>query len=129
VVEGVRVAGQLHDAYTLEIARLLGITVVPATSAAGGAATPAAATSPEAGAFVTNNGPTTVNLRSQPNLDAPNLGLLELNQSAAVLGRSPDGQWLMVELPGQPGQNAWVFATLVSLSTAIESVAVVTPAP
>jgi hypothetical protein len=116
--------------YTLEIARLLGITVVAITQTPSGSETPGAGAPPTAaGTVLTNPGPSTVNLRAKPALDAANLGLLEVNQSAPVIGRSADNQWLLIEIPGQPGVQAWVFASLVSVSGSIDAVAVVTPAP
>jgi hypothetical protein len=130
VLDGISRARQLHDVYTLEIARLLGITLVPVTRSSQTTETPApvGATQPP-GTYVSNPGPTTVNLRAQPALDALNLGLLEVNQNAPVLGRSADNQWLLLEMPGLPGSTAWVFASLVSLTGSIDSVPIVTPTP
>lgn len=130
VTDGINRARQLHDKYTLEIARLLGITLVPITApvqltdtpVANAPATPAAVT-------ISNPGPTTVNMRAAPALDALNLGLLEVGLSALVLGRSADNQWLLIEVPGQPGQTAWVFTSLVTLTDTLDIVPVVTPTP
>lgn len=128
--EGIRRARQLHDQYLLEIARLLGITVVPVTAAVQPTATGAAAApATPAGVFLSNPGPTTVNLRSAPSLDAGSLGILDVGLSALVVGRTADNQWLLIEIPGLPGSTAWVFASLVTVSSPIDSVPVSTPSP
>ena len=127
--EGINRARQLHDQYTLEIARLLGITLVPVTAAVQSTDTPVANAPSQEGIFISNPGPTTVNLRAAPALDALNLGLLEVGLSARVIGRSADNQWLLIEIPGQPGQTAWVFTSLVTLSGSPDALPVVTPSP
>jgi hypothetical protein len=129
VNEGIGRARQLHDQYTLEIARLLGITVVAVTSAAPSETPAANVPATQAGTFITNPGPSTVNMRAAPALDSLNLGLLDVGLSALVLGRSGDNQWLLIEIPGQPGQSAWVFTSLVVVAGSLDAVPVVTPAP
>lgn len=124
---GIAQARDLHTKYDVEMARLLGITLVVPPTATPGAATPEANVIPTATvavAFVTNPGPTGINLRSSPGLNAPEAGLLDVQVSTAAIGKSADAQWIKVEIPSQPGQTAWVFASLVQLSVPIEQLPV-----
>jgi hypothetical protein len=66
-------------------------------------------------------------LRNQPDLNAGNIGILDIGASAVVLGRTADALWYQVEFPGQPGQTAWVYASLVQLSDPNAELSVVTP--
>jgi len=111
--QGIALARQQHDQYTLELANLLGLTVVAAP----------------AGPFITNPGPTNVNLRALPALNAESLGILDIGASTAVLGRTADSLWYQVEFPDQPGQTAWVYASLVQLSDQTTELPVVAPTP
>lgn len=125
-------ARNLHGQYDLEMARLLGITLVapptltpaPATSEANVAPAVLTATS---GFVVTNPGPTRVNLRSMPDLNAPEAGLIEVQASMLALGRTADNLWIQVQIPDQSGQTAWVYAVLVQLSVPIDQLPVITP--
>jgi hypothetical protein len=125
---GIEKARELHAKYDIEMARLLGITlVVPPTRTPGAGETPAANEVPAATAlvvFVTNSGSTGINLRASPALDAAEAGQLAAQVSTAAIGKSADAQWIKVEIPGQPGQTAWVFAALVQLSVPIEQLPV-----
>jgi hypothetical protein len=116
--------------YDQEIARLLGVTLVaPATVISStNVETPevevdTAITS----AFVTNPGPTAVNMRAAPDINADGVGSLGLNIPAPALGQTADGQWILIEVPDQAGQTAWVFAELVDLSVPAANLPVVTP--
>ncbi len=120
---GISQAKQLHDQYSLEMARLLGITLaVPATFTPL-PGTPASGV-PAAFSFVTNTGTDPVVLRSSPDPNAGGVAMLEAGLTTGALGKTSDGKWIQVEVPGQPGQKAWVDASLVSISG---DVPVVTP--
>lgn len=120
---GIAKAREIHTKYDVEMARLLGITlVVPPTNTPG--ASPNATTPATVTIFVTNITATGVNLRSAPGLDAPEAGVLPASTSTAAIGKSADSQWIKVEVPGQPGQTAWVFASLVQLSVPIDQLPV-----
>ncbi len=123
---GIAQARELHAKYDIEMARLLGITLVVPPTRTPGAAPDANPTIPPTAlvVFVTNPGPTGINLRSAPGLTAPEAGLLDVQVSTAAIGKSADGQWIKVEIPSQPGQTAWVFATLVQLSVPIDQLPV-----
>lgn len=126
--QGIALARQQHDQYTLELANLLGLTVVAAPTSAPVDGTPQADATPEpAPLVVTNPGPTTVNLRDQPDLNGGNIGILDIGASAVVLGSTPDTLWYQVEFPGQPGYIAWVYASLVQLSDSTVELPVITP--
>lgn len=126
--QGIALARQQHDQYVLELANVLGLTVVVAPTAAPAQETPEAGGTPAPTPLViTNPGPTAVNLRNQPDLNAGNIGILDIGASAVVLGRTADALWYQVEFPGQPGQTAWVYASLVQLSDPNAELSVVTP--
>lgn len=129
VNRGVSQARQLHDLYTLELMRVLGLTLVPATASP-------TLTTPEAQApgetvtpqiiMVVNPGPATVNMRADPSLDAASLGVLAVGAAAPAVGRTADGTWILIEVPGQPGVRAWVYTSLITLSGPIEALPGVT---
>jgi len=126
--QGIALARQQHDQYILELANVLGLTVVAAPTTASAQGTPeAGATLAPSPVVITNPGPTAVNLRNQPDLNAGNIGILDLGASAVVLGRTADALWYQVEFPGQTGQTAWVYASLVQLSDPTVELPVITP--
>ncbi|MBN1449377.1 MAG: SH3 domain-containing protein [Anaerolineales bacterium] len=128
VSQGIAQAKQQHDQYILELANVLGLTVVAAPTTAPVQGTPEAGGTPAPAALViTNSGPTAVNLRDQPDLNAGTIGILDLGANAVVLGRTADALWYQVEFPGQPGQTAWVYASLVQLSDPTAELPVITP--
>jgi hypothetical protein len=133
--QGISAARQLHDQYTLEMARLLGLTVVvPATQTPGAAltgvpSTEVVQTAEPALSIVTNISQEIINIRTQPALDSATLGVLGIGLTATAAGKSADEQWILIEVPGTPGQYGWVYAPLVELSVPITILPVVTPAP
>jgi len=118
LIQGIALVRQQHDQYVSELANLLGLTVVAAPTAAPTLGTPeAGATAPTASPpVIINAGPSAVNLREMPDLNSESLGILNVGASAVVLGRTADQVWYQVEFPGQAGQTAWVYASLVYLS-------------
>lgn len=128
--QGIALARQQHDQYTLELARLLGLTVVAESTTNSTPGTPEAVAIPTVtGLYITNPGPTSVNLRTQPDLNAESLGTLDVGARAALLGRTDNGLWLQVETPGLQGQTAWVYASLVQLSDPTAELPILIPAP
>jgi len=131
--QAIVLAHQLHNQYTLELATLLGLTVVvPSTpdpvQGTPQPETPQADVTPAPALLViTNPGPTAVNLRSFPDLNAETLGILAIDARAVVLGRTADALWYQIEFPDQPGQTAWVYASLVQLSDLAAELPVITP--
>ncbi len=135
VKAGVRGAQQIHDAYLVEMAGLLGITAVvvtraPTVSATPGAvgttsppgtsqtAVPQVTTSTSSAVVALNTGPNPVSLRAEPNPSAQVLATLAAGASATALGITSDGSWIQVSVPGQAGTTAWVLATDVQLTNA-----------
>jgi hypothetical protein len=128
--QGIALARQQHDAYMLELARVLGITVVAPTQT-GQAETPAPAGSTpiSPGLTVSVPGPSNVNLRKIPSFDGESLGMMNVGASARVVAQNPDGSWLLIEVPDQPGLTAWVYAPLVTVSGPTDDLPIVTPVP
>jgi len=134
--QGIALARQQHDAYMLELAHILGLTVVVAPTSTGATATAASATTPAekqtpagAGLTITVQGPSTVNLRKTPSLDGETVGRMDVGASATVLARNPDGSWLLVQVPGQGSASAWVYAPLVTASGPTDRLPVATAIP
>jgi hypothetical protein len=119
---GITQARDLHVQYDVELARLLGITLTvptPAPTVVLPVTTPVPT--------VANPGPNGVNLRTAPDFTAPQSGVLAVQETTFALGRTEDGLWILVEMPNQQGQTAWVYSSLVQLSIPIEQLAVVNP--
>jgi len=57
-----------------------------------------------------------INVRSGPNSLYPKIGILLIGQSAPAKGRSPGGEWILIEYPGVPGGEGWVYANLVNIT-------------
>lgn len=55
------------------------------------------------------------NLRSGPGALYDRVGILLVGQRVPAKGRSPGGDWVLVEYPGVPGGTAWVYAPLVKI--------------
>lgn len=114
---GISAARALHDEYTIELAGILGATIVaPPTPAA---------TQPPAVLTAVNTGTEAVNLRVSPDLGAAITSVLDVNASIVVIGRSADGKWAQVDVPDGSSQKAWLFVEAVTLSGSIDLVSVV----
>jgi len=120
VNQGIALSRQLHDQYMIEMARLQGRVIPPTTAPEPTLADPKATPATEAPTptvpVVTNIGPGGINMRLDPTLDGQTVGMLAVGQSALALGQTENSAWFMIEVPGQPGQTAWVYAALVQLS-------------
>jgi hypothetical protein len=126
----------LRITYEAELARLIGATYVPPstatplpTSSTPGVVltgTPAAGPSD---AQIKNPGPTAVNLRNAPSFDAGKLGDLAVGETAKALAHNQTMDWILIEDANVPGGMAWVYAKLVELNIAITQLPVVVPAP
>lgn len=140
--QGIALAKQQHDAYLVELAHVLGATIISPPTPAGptstpgptetaGAATPASenSTPTPAALMMTVPGPSTVNLRRTPSLDGETMGMMKVGDSAPVLGKSADGRWLLIAIPGQASQVAWVYTSLVAVSGSTDGLTVMTPTP
>lgn len=57
-----------------------------------------------------------INVRSGPNVLYPRVGVLLVGQTAVAKGRSPGGEWILIEYPGAPGNAGWVYSPNVSIT-------------
>lgn len=57
-----------------------------------------------------------INVRAGPLTTYERVGVLLLGQKAVAKGRSPGGDWIMIEYPGAPGGLAWVYAPYVNIT-------------
>jgi hypothetical protein len=131
---GIEKARKYHDAYTIELGRLLGLTVVAPPSAAPGAPPPESTATTEAAptssAFtVTNPGPNALNLHTRSSVGSATVAALAVGQSALVFGKSPAGDWYLIESPAEQGLLVWVYAPLVQLNGDAARLPQVTPSP
>lgn len=69
-----------------------------------------------------------INLRSGPNTTYDLVGVLLVGQKVPAKGRSPGGNWIMVEYPGVPGGVAWVWSLYVRIEPAVD-LPIVEPPP
>jgi uncharacterized protein YraI len=56
-----------------------------------------------------------INVRSGPGTLYPKVGVLLAGQVIPAKGKSPGGEWILVEYPGVEGGTAWLYAPLVDL--------------
>ena len=133
VAQGIAQSRELHTQYDVEMARLLGITLTVATRTQPAATEPpvtpqaqATETSPPA-PMVTNTGANDLNLRVAPDFNSAPLHVLAVGQSASAVGRTADAQWILIQVPDQPGETAWVYASVVQLNVPIETLPVSAP--
>ncbi len=72
--------------------------------------------------LVTN---TTVNVRKFPDMNSPRMDVLEPGAIVPALGKSEDGEWFSIQMPGY---TAWVSKDYVTARNA-QNIPVVTPVP
>lgn len=110
-------ARKYNDEYAAELGRLIGVTLAAPGGTPGTPGSPQPeATSTPLVVMVVNPGPNPVNLRSYPFLSAQTVGSLAANVGTIALGKTTNGDWLLVQIPGKPGKQAWVYATLVEFT-------------
>jgi hypothetical protein len=110
---GILKARSYSDQYAAEKVRLLGLPQAGANGSPAPGSTEAAGTPAPAGAMIINPGPNPLNLHVSPSLTSQSIGVLNASDSAPALGRSSNGEWVQIEVPGQVGKKAWVYASLV----------------
>jgi hypothetical protein len=116
LAQGIDLARQQHNQYALEYARLLGLTVVVLPTN-----TPDSTVTdtPQPANVITylalNSGADAVNIYAEPSESASVVAVLPPGASTRALSQSDDQLWLIVELPGQPGQTGWISASRVTL--------------
>ena len=61
-----------------------------------------------------------INIRSGPNTKFDKIGVLLVGQRVPAKGRSAGGDWILVEYPGVPGGQAWVWSAYVRIEPPVE---------
>lgn len=129
VGQGIGIARQQHDQYMLELARLLDVTPTiitppptePSTPTPATTDTPAPAGSdqgtpqPAPAVVAVNPGPYPINLFAVPSQSGRLVTTLDVGKAVPALAQTTDGQWVQVQVPGRPGERAWVMASQVAL--------------
>lgn len=69
-----------------------------------------------------------INVRSGPGPLYDKVGVLLLGQAVPAKGRSPKGEWVLIDYPGVPGGQAWVYAIYVKIVPAVQLPIVEPPA-
>ena len=126
---GIAQARDFHQQYDLELARLLGIAVITITPppADGAQATiPAPESTAASGILITNNSAAAINVYTLPDTSSAR-HIMEANQTAAALGKTADGQWLQIEVPGKPGVLAWAQISTVMVTGDLNSLPIISP--
>jgi hypothetical protein len=57
-----------------------------------------------------------INVRNGPGTEYDKVGILLVGQTAVAKGRSSGGSWILIDYPGVPGGEAWVYSILVDVS-------------
>lgn len=73
--------------------------------------------------------PDQVNVRTGPDTQYEQVGVLIAGQRAPAIGRSAGGLWIQIEYPGVPGNVAWVYAPFVVLDPLGASLPIIEPPP
>lgn len=68
-----------------------------------------------------------LNLRAGPKTTYDQVGVLHVGDKAVAKGRSPGGDWILIEYAGAPGGVAWVFGPYVNVSAG--TLPVINPPP
>ena len=130
---GIAQAQQYHDQYDAEKARLLGVTVVPSSTPTMGTPNPGVTgtfPSTPLPVTVTNPGTDSINLHKSPSVNSQIIGKLDAGAAAIAIGKTADGDWLLIQIPKQSGKTAWLVTSLVNFYTGtISALPVTTPAP
>ncbi len=79
----------------------------------------ATVTSTPSGPVITVRGDSdqpSINVRSGPGTSYEKVGIMVVGQKAVAKGKSAGGLWLLIDYPGVPGGEAWVYSSLVDIS-------------
>ena len=129
---GLAQAQQYHNQYVIELAHLLGMTVVvppsvtPGTSAPSKTNAPPPSSTPSA-ITITNPGPNPINLHSSASLTSQTVGTINVGASASAVGKTAAGDWVQIQVNGK---TAWLYANLIKFTSGdIGALPVTTPTP
>ena len=70
-----------------------------------------------------------INIRSGPGADYPVIGKMWLDQNYPILGKSPGGDWLLIDDPSIAEGKGWVYSFYVNITGGEIPVAEVPPTP
>jgi hypothetical protein len=56
------------------------------------------------------------NVRSGPGVFYPAVGVLLIGQEVPAVGKSPGGEWILIEYAGAPGGTGWVYGPYLNLT-------------
>ena len=70
-----------------------------------------------------------INVRSGPGIFYDKIGVLMAGQQLNAKGKSTGGDWILVDYPGVPGGQAWVYAPFVDLTPGQLSIVEPPPTP
>lgn len=68
-----------------------------------------------------------INVRSGPGTLYDEVGILMPGQEAVVKGRTSGGDWLLINYPGAPNNQGWIYEALVALSPGEVSIVEIPP--
>lgn len=57
-----------------------------------------------------------INVRSGPNTQFEQIGIIVVGQKVPVLGKTAGGEWLLVEVPGVAGGTGWVYSSFMDVT-------------
>jgi len=57
-----------------------------------------------------------INVRSGPSTTYDKVGVLLLGQKAVAKGRTQGGEWILIDYPGIPGSEAWVYTANIDIT-------------
>ncbi len=109
---------------TLVAEARLPVGPIPVTPVTPGPPTPAPATPVPGSGGVVATVQVAANVRAGPGTDFPVVGGLSQGTQVTVVGRNESGDWLQVQLPGEPPRQGWIFRALVVLSDEVEGLPV-----
>ena len=66
-----------------------------------------------------------VNVRTNPGYLFPALNLIAKGTTLTILGKSPGGEWMHVQMPN--GRSGWVFAQLIQSDVDLQAVPIIEP--
>jgi len=127
---GLAQAQQYHNQYVIELAHLLGMTVVVPPTNAPGTSSPSKTSTPPpttSTITITNPGSDPINLHSSASLTSSTIGTMNAGASAPAVGKTAAGDWVLIQVNGK---SAWVYASLIKFTNGnITSLAVATSNP
>jgi hypothetical protein len=117
----------LRGVFDQELANQLGLKYITATPMPTIAPTPIPPTSTVSPVTATTD--QDIYILQGPGVAFPAAGTFLKGQIANVIGRNPVGDWILIEIPSNPGKPGWALKQLIKISGAEASVPIITPEP